>query len=76
MFAALMIGHHLSISALWCAARPSGVCCSRGGMSCPSSVSRARIAGSASVSCTAAVSFSIASFGVPFGTHSPCQTEM
>jgi len=36
MFAALMIGHHFSISALWNAASPSGVCCSRAATSSPS----------------------------------------
>src|SRR4029453_8375085 len=30
MPASLMIGHHLSISAFWKPARPSGDCCSRG----------------------------------------------
>jgi hypothetical protein len=29
MFAALMIGHHFSISAFWRARSASGVCCSR-----------------------------------------------
>jgi hypothetical protein len=33
MFAALMIGHHFSISALCCAASASGVCLSRGQIS-------------------------------------------
>ena len=32
MLAALMIGHHFSISAFWNAASASGVCCSRGGI--------------------------------------------
>lgn len=36
--AALMIGHHFSISAFCCAASPSGVCLSRGQGSCPSSM--------------------------------------
>ena len=40
MPAALMIGHHFSISALWKAASASGVCCSRGGISWPRSASR------------------------------------
>jgi Transposase len=35
MFAALMIGHHFSISAFWRARSASGVCCSRGKISCP-----------------------------------------
>jgi hypothetical protein len=38
--AALMIGHHFSISAFCCAASPSGVCLSRGQGSCPSSMKR------------------------------------
>ena len=42
MFAALMIGHHFSISALWNAASPSGVCCWREATSSPSSAKRAR----------------------------------
>src|SRR5207244_4475618 len=37
MLAALMIGHHFSISALWKVASASGVCCSRAGISCPRS---------------------------------------
>ena len=36
MPAALMIGHHFSISALWKAASPSGVCSSRVAISWPS----------------------------------------
>ena len=33
ILAALMMGHHFSISALWKASRPSGVCCSRDAIS-------------------------------------------
>src|SRR5215472_15709628 len=42
MRAALRIGHHFSISALWWAASASGVCCVRGGIVSPRSVSRCR----------------------------------
>jgi hypothetical protein len=35
MFAALMIGHHFSSSALWKVRNASGVSCSRGGISIP-----------------------------------------
>ena len=71
--AALMIGHHLSISALWNAAKPSGVCCSREATSSPSSAKRFWIAGSASAATIAALSFAITSFGVPFGAKRPNQ---
>ncbi len=43
MSAALMIGHHFSISALWKACSASGVSCSGGKMSCESSISFLRI---------------------------------
>src|SRR5450631_4715285 len=66
MPAALMIGHHFSFSALWCARSASGVCWSSGGISWPSSCSCLRTAGSASASRAAALSFMIASRGVPF----------
>ena len=48
MLAALMIGHHFSISALPKAPSASDVCCSRGAASWSSSASRRRTAGSAS----------------------------
>src|SRR5262249_24115047 len=76
MPAALMIGHHFSASALWCAARASGVSWSRAGISCPSVVSRARTAGSAKGATGAALSLPITSLGVPLGAHSACQNEM
>ena len=38
-----MIGHHFSISAFWKAASASGVCCSRGGISCPTAAKRVRM---------------------------------
>src|SRR5262249_45590945 len=50
MFAALMIGHHFSISALWNARRASGDPWPGGGMSWPRSANRLRTAGSANVS--------------------------
>jgi hypothetical protein len=56
MLAALMIGHHFSISALCNAPSASGVCCSRGKISCPRSARRARAVGSARPSTTAALS--------------------
>src|SRR5262249_1156563 len=74
-FAALMIGHHFSISAFWRVASASGVCCSRGGTSSPSSAKRRRTAGSAKVSTTAALRLPTISFGVLLGTPSPYQTE-
>jgi hypothetical protein len=42
MLAALIIGHHRSISAFWNVASPSGVCWSRGKLSCPIAAIRAR----------------------------------
>src|SRR5215813_3762622 len=71
MPASLMIGHHFAISAFWNAARPSGVCCSRGATSSPSSVKRARKAGSASASTMALLSVAMTSFGVPLGAKNP-----
>ena len=47
MPAALMTGHHFSMSAFCCATSASGVCCSRGGISMPRPVRRSRTAGSA-----------------------------
>jgi hypothetical protein len=51
-------------------------CLSRGNISWPMSVSRLRTVGSASAATTAVLSFTTISFGVPLGTHSPCQNEM
>jgi hypothetical protein len=70
MPAALMIGHHFSISALWNAASASGVCSSRGTICCPRLTSRSRTAGSASASTAAALSFAMISRGIPFGANS------
>jgi hypothetical protein len=69
MFAALMIGHHLSISAFCNAPRAAGVCWARGKTSCPKSASRARTFGSAKASMTAALSLAVILFGVPLGTQ-------
>src|SRR6516162_11679923 len=69
--AALMIGHHFSISAFCCAARASGVCFSAGQGSCPNSTKRWRSAGSAKLSRTAESSLAMTLFGVPFGAHRP-----
>src|SRR6185503_850156 len=76
MPAALIIGHHFSISALWNAARPSGVCSSREAISSPRSARRARTAGSASAWTIASFSFEIGSFGVPLGANNPNQPAM
>src|ERR1043166_8647033 len=76
MPAALIIGHHFSISALWCAPSASGVSCSRVGMTWPSSVSHARPPGSATVSPPAALSGATTSRGFPAGAHKPYQNVM
>src|SRR5262245_11418410 len=75
MLAALMIGHHLSISAFWKPPSAAGVCGSRGVTSGPSSVSRVGTAGVLSASMTAALSFVTTSFGVSLGTQSPYQSD-
>ena len=54
-FAALTMGHHLSISFLCNAAKPAGVCCSCDGTSWPRSVNRSWSVGSASALITAAL---------------------
>ena len=70
--AALMIGHHFSISAFWNVASPSGVCSgSRGATSSPRSANRLRTAGSASASTIAPLSLAMMSFGVPLGAKNP-----
>src|SRR2546421_410115 len=63
--AARMIGHHLSISALWWARSASGVCCSGGMISWPRSDIFLRTSGSAIAAIIAALSRAITSFGVP-----------
>src|SRR5262249_7367049 len=75
MFAALMIGHHFSLSALCCAASASGVCLSRGQISWPTSVNRWRTAGSAKLSTSAAWTFAMTALGVPFGAQTPCPSD-
>src|SRR5471030_2742486 len=45
-------------------------------MSWPSASKRVRTWGSASASRIAAVSFAATSFGVPFGAHIPCHTDV
>jgi hypothetical protein len=73
MLAALMNGHHFSISALWKAPNASGVCWSRGGISAPKSATRCRTAGSARASATAPLSLAMTGLGVALGTHIPNQ---
>src|SRR5262249_42949531 len=75
IFAALMMGHHFSISALWSAPSASGVCCSRGKISCPISASRARTVGSANASTAAALSLPMMSIGVRLGAQSAYHTD-
>ena len=72
LFAA-MIGHHFSISARWKERRASGVCCSRGKISCPISASCRRTLASANAATTAVFSFAITSVGTPFGRNTACQ---
>src|SRR4029077_17089840 len=76
MFADLMMGHHLSISALCSAPSASGVCCSRGGISSPKSLSRSRTIGSAIASMAAALSLVMTSGGVPLGAQSALQIDI
>src|SRR4051794_39476496 len=73
MPAALMIGHHFSVSA-WCqAASASGVCCSRGTTSWPKEAKRACTPGSASAFTIAVLSLPTIAFGVPLGAQMPYQ---
>jgi len=76
IFAALMMGHHFSMSAFCSAPSASGVCWSRGGISRPSSASRLRTFASAKASTTAALSFWMMSFGVPLGAKSAFQVKI
>src|SRR5215467_2331349 len=75
MPAALMIGHHFTISALWNAASACGVCSSRDTICWPRSASRWRTPGSVSASTAAALSLAMTSRGVPFGANRAFQTE-
>src|SRR5262249_17193264 len=74
--AALMIGHHFSISDRCNVPSASGVCCSRGTISSPRADIHWRAAGSARTATTAALSFSIIFFGVPLGAQNALQTEV
>src|SRR6185437_430805 len=65
--AALIIGHHLAISAFCQLPSASGVSWSFGGMSRPRSRNFCCTAGSAIASTAAALSLVTMSFGVPFG---------
>src|SRR5260221_273890 len=73
ILAALIIGHHLSISALWRLASACGVCWSRGGISEPRSRSRDRTVASVNVSTAAELSLAMMPPGVPLGAHRPNQ---
>src|SRR6202171_5590483 len=72
----LMIGHHLSSSALWWAARACGFCWSAGNMTWPRASIFARAAGWASAATTAASRRSTTALGVSLVVHKPCPTEM
>jgi len=61
---ALMMGHHFSISAFWKAARNSGVCWSRGGISNSKSAKRARTFVSANAATAAELSLTTTDFDV------------
>src|SRR6476620_9240122 len=74
--AALMIGHHLSISPVRKAARPAGVCCSFGATSMPRSAKRLCTIGSASTCIIAPLSFALTSFGKFFGPKNPNHPDM
>jgi hypothetical protein len=76
MPAALMIGHHFSVSALWKARSLSGVCSSRGTTWSPTFASRFCVAGSARASMIATFSLPMMSFGVPFGAQIALQTDV
>src|SRR5262249_31342097 len=73
IFAALMIGHHFSISAFCRSASAAGVCWSREKISCAKSASRARTLGLAKVSTVAALSLAMMSFDVRAGAQKPNQ---
>src|SRR5262249_56199468 len=73
--APLMIGHHFSISAFWCARSASGVCCSGGNTRMPLSPKRERTAPPPQPVATAELSLSTTSLGVPFGAQRPLQLD-
>src|SRR5262249_28042289 len=74
--AALMIGHHFSISDFWKVASACGVCRSGGKISPPRSASRDRTVGSAKAAMIDAFSFSRTAPGVCFGAHIARQASM
>src|SRR6185369_14664661 len=67
-----MIGVQTSICDFSLLRNASGVGCSAGTDSVPSSAKRVLMLGSLSAVCSAADSLSITGFGVPFGAYSPC----
>ncbi len=71
--AALMIGHHFSISARWNLSKAPGVSWSLGKTSLERSSSRLRIVASSSALTAASLSLAMISFGVPLGAQSACQ---
>src|SRR5215218_3487422 len=75
MLAALMIGHHFSISDFWSAPSACGVCRSRDGISNARLASRSCTAGLAIASNTAALILATMSCGVPFGAQNPLHTD-
>src|SRR5262249_37771622 len=74
--AALMIGHHLAISAFCHSPSASGVDLSAGGICNPRFSRFLRVCGSFSASSAAALTLAMISFGVPFGAHSPDHSVM
>src|ERR1019366_195925 len=75
ILAALIMGHHLSISDCWKVRSASGVCCSSGNISCERLMSFSRVAGLANAFTSASLSLTMMSLGVPFGTQIACQKE-
>src|SRR5215831_4141016 len=76
MFAALIIGHHFSISFLWNARTPPGVRCSSDGISRPRSENSRLTFGSMRALTTAPLSLAMISLRVPLGAHKPCHQGM
>src|SRR5262249_3489113 len=73
IFAALIGGHHFSMSARWRAPSACAVRSLAAGSSWPRSVMRLARAGSARLSTSASLSLPIASGGVPLRTNRPVQ---
>src|SRR5260370_21983212 len=67
-----MIGVQTSICDFSLLRNASGVACSTGTGSVPSSAKRVLLFGSLSAVCNAADSLSTTGFGVPFGAYTPC----